>query len=152
HPRLLGFALLGGLAIVATPYFFLAPSAAWQPLFDILFIVVPLLAFYFVSRRFEYAADAGSIKLTGDPAAMITALVKLHHLNLMPLEWSKWNEKAMTHPSTVRRVRAIGHAAEMSEERVNELLARPYLVAPGAADEHYVAPRSVTHQKVFSSE
>lgn len=152
HPRLLGFALMGGLAMVMTPYFLLAPGPAWQPLFDVLFIVVPLSSFYFVSRRFEYAADAGSLRLTGDPAAMITGLVKLHHLNLMPLEWSKWSEKAMTHPSTVRRARAIGRAAEMSLDRVNQLLAAPYLPAPNAVEEHYLAPPSSLTPKVFSSE
>src|SRR5262249_15345489 len=152
HPQLLGFALMGGLAVVMMPYLMLAPSSTWQPLFDVLFITVPLLTLYFVSRRFEYAADAGSIRLTGDPAAMITGLVKLHHLNLMPLEWSKWSEKSMTHPSTVRRARAIGRAAEMSEERVNELLAAPYLPASGSCEEHYLAPRSVTNPKAFSSE
>jgi Zn-dependent protease with chaperone function len=152
HPQQLGFAMMGGLAVVMTPYLMLAPLSTWQPLFDVLFITVPLLSLYFVSRRFEYAADAGSIRLTGDPAAMITGLVKLHHLNLMPLEWSKWSEKSMTHPSTVRRARAIGRAAEMSEERVNELLAAPYLPTSGSSDERYAAPRSITNPKVFSSE
>jgi len=152
HPQLLGFALMGGLAVVMTPHLMLDLSPTWQPLFDVLFISVPLLTLYFVSRRFEYAADAGSIRLTGDPAAMITGLVKLHHLNLMPLEWSKWSEKSMTHPSTVRRARAIGRAAEMSEERVNELLAAPCLPASGSCEEHYLTPRSVTNPKAFSSE
>jgi heat shock protein HtpX len=152
HPRLLGFALLGGLAMVMTPYFFLAPGPNWQPVFDVLFIVVPLASFYFVSRRFEYAADSGSLQLTGDPAAMITGLVKLHHLNLMPLEWSKWSEKALTHPSTVRRARAIGRAAEMSPDRVDQLLAAPNLAAPDGAEEHYLAPPGSLRPKVFSSE
>jgi len=152
HPRLLGFALMGGLAGVMTPYVLLAPSPGWLPLFDILFIVVPLSSFYFASRRFEYAADAGSIKLTGDPAAMITALVKLHHLNLMPLEWSKWSESAMTHPSTLRRARAIGRAAKMSDDRVSELLAKPHLPAPDSIEHHYVALLGGATRKVFSSE
>ena len=152
HPQLLGFALLGGLAIVMTPYFFFAPSPKWQPLFDALFITVPLLSFYFVARRFEYAADRGSIELTGDPAAMITALVKLHQLNLMPLEWSKWSEKGLTHPSTVRRARAIGRSAAISEERVEELLATPFLPEPDLAEAHYAAPRTSAAAKLFSSE
>ena len=58
----------------------------------------------------------------------------------------------MTHPSTVRRARAIGRAAEMSEERVNELLAAPCLSASGSCEEHYLVPRSVTNPKAFSSE
>ena len=152
HPQLLGFALIGGLAAVMIPYVVLAPSESWQPLCDVLFIAVPLLSFYFVSRRFEFAADAGSIRLTGDPAAMITALVRLHQLNVMPLEWSKWSEKGMTHPSTVRRARAIGRAAAMTPERVTELLAAPFLPAAGSAQEHYAAPHPGFLTKVFSSE
>jgi Zn-dependent protease with chaperone function len=152
HPHLLGFALLSGLAVVMTPYFFFPPLRTWQPLFDLAFIAVPLLSFYFVSRRFEYAADIGSIKLTGDPAAMITALVKLHQLNLMPLEWSKWSEKGMTHPSTVRRARAIGRFAEMSEQRVKELLATPLLRAPGLPEAHYEVSHTSSPAKAFSSE
>ncbi|HKF25755.1 MAG TPA: M48 family metalloprotease, partial [Candidatus Acidoferrum sp.] len=152
HPRHLGSALMGGLALVAAPYFLLAPSPAWQPLFDILFVAVPLLTFYFVARRFEYAADAGSIKATGDPAAMITALVKTHHLNFMPLEWSKWSEKGMTHPSTVRRARAIGRAAEISDERVNQLLRATEASGDGSPEEHYAVSQKPQAAKVFSSE
>src|SRR5262249_6463200 len=131
HPQLLGFALMGGVVAVMTPYILFEPVRAWQPLFDLLFIAVPLLCFYFVSRRFAFAADSGAIRLTGDPAAMITGLVKLHQLNVMPLEWSKWSEKAMTHPSTVRRASAIGSAAAMTPERVKELLVAPFLPAAG---------------------
>ncbi len=125
HPRLLGFVLLGGVVAIAAPYFIVPWQPAIRPYFDLLFVTVPLLAFYFVSRRFEYTADATGAKLTGDPGAAITGLVKLHHLNLMPLEWSKWSEKGLTHPSTVRRAQAIGRASAMSEERIAELLATP---------------------------
>ena len=41
---------------------------------------------YFFSRRFEYAADAETVVLLQDPQACITALTKLNHLNLMPME------------------------------------------------------------------
>jgi hypothetical protein len=143
---------MSGLAVVVTPYFIFAPSPTWRPLFEVLFIAVPLLSFYFVSRRFEFAADAGSIRLTGDPAAMITALVKLHQLNVMPLEWSKWSEKGMTHPSTVRRAHAIGRAASMTEERISELLAAPFLAKPASLEEHYAAPHASSTAKVFSSD
>jgi hypothetical protein len=30
----------------------------FRPLFDVLVVFVPILTFYFLSRRFEYAADA----------------------------------------------------------------------------------------------
>jgi Zn-dependent protease with chaperone function len=153
HPRWLGAALCAGFALVAVPYFTLSWSPALQPLFDLLFIVAPLLTFYFVARRFEYAADAGAVRLTGDPAGMITALVKLHHLNLLPLEWSRWNERMMTHPSTVRRALAIGRAASISEERVRELLAIPSEEGreAGSQDFYLLPAHASAEGKVFST-
>src|SRR5258708_5486289 len=122
HPKLLGFAMMGGFALIAIPYFMLPWPQDWKPLFDVLFILVPLLAVYFVARRFEFTADATSVRTTGDPEALITCLVKLHRLNLMPLQWGRWNEKLMTHPSTVRRAESIARLSGLSNERLAELL------------------------------
>jgi Zn-dependent protease with chaperone function len=154
HPRWLGASLCAGFAVVAAPYFTFSWSPAWQPLFDLLFIVAPLLTYYFVARRFEFAADAGAVKLTGDPAAMITALVKLHHLNLLPLEWSRWNERMMTHPSTVRRALAIGRTAAISEERVRELLAIPAEEGgqAGSQDFYPLPAHASPDGKIFSTQ
>ncbi len=160
HPRFLGFALLGGFAAVAVPYFVFPWQPIWKPLFDILFIVVPLLTYYVIARRFEFTADATSVRLTGDPAAMITALVKLHRLNLLPLQWGKWNEKFLTHPSTIRRADAIARLANISSERIAQLVQEAVHSSSasenaGSADasQSYPlpAPASIA-QKVFSTE
>jgi Zn-dependent protease with chaperone function len=49
------------------------------------------LARFFWSRRFEYAADAGAVEVTGDPEAAISALFKLSQLNMLPIHWSNWS-------------------------------------------------------------
>src|SRR4029077_5667388 len=147
HPRLLGFALMGGFAAVAVPYFAYPWPPLWKPLFDVLFVVIPLLTYYFIARRFEFVADATSVRTTGDPEAMITGLVKLHRLNLLPLQWGKWNEKLLTHPSTVRRAEAIARVAQIPNSYVAQLLERsvqesasqPAAREPDVA-EHYPLP------------
>jgi len=160
HPRLLGFSLMGGLAAVAIPYFFFSGPAIWKPLFDVLFVAIPLLTYYFVARRFEFTADATSVRVTGDPEAMITGLVKLHRLNLLPLQWSKWSEKLLTHPSTVRRAHAIARLAQISDDRVAQLLAPSVQSVPSSpgegastASDHYPLPSPDNlKQKVFSTQ
>ena len=77
---------------------------------------------YALSRRFERQADAGAVSLTGDPEAMITALLKLSSLNLMPLSWGKGTGASLTHPSTIKRVQRIATQAQISQARVDELI------------------------------
>jgi len=77
---------------------------------------------YALSRRFERQADAGAVSLTGDPEAMITALLKLSSLNLMPLSWGKGTGASLTHPSTLKRVQRIAKQAQISQARVDELI------------------------------
>ena len=73
---------------------------------------------YFWSRRFEYAADAGAVTTTGDPRAAISALFKLSVLNMMPIHWSRWREKWLTHPSSMRRAQAIAKRAGIPFEEI----------------------------------
>ncbi|HEY1422928.1 MAG TPA: M48 family metalloprotease [Candidatus Acidoferrum sp.] len=160
HPRLLSFALMGGFAAVAVPYFSYQWPQLWKPLFDVMFVAIPLLTYYFIARRFEFVADATSVRATGDPEAMITGLVKLHRLNLLPLQWSKWNEKLLTHPSTVRRAEAIARVAQIPDTYVAQLLERSVQAsssqsagAENDVTEHYPLPSpDRLRQKVFSTE
>jgi Zn-dependent protease with chaperone function len=89
-----------------------------------IFYAILLLIYFFLSRRNEFAADAGSVKLTGNAEAMITALARITRLNTVPLQWSKLDEKLLTHPSTMRRIRRMANAAGISEGRVAELLSQ----------------------------
>jgi len=158
HPRLLGFALVGGYTAVAFPYFAFSPPPQWKPLFDLLFVAVPLLTYYFVARRFEFIADATAVGVTGDPESMITCLAKIHRLNSLPLHWNRWSEKFLTHPSTARRAQAIARLANLSNERVAQLLTEPVAssghlqIASDASLFYPLATSGSIAQKVFSTE
>jgi Zn-dependent protease with chaperone function len=78
-----------------------------------------------LSRRFEYSADAFAVTLTRDPEAMITALVKLAHLNLLPIKRNRFDETLLTHPSTLRRVRAIASTYGVPQQRLQMLIDNP---------------------------
>ncbi len=170
HPRKLTWAFLasiGGAVIVASGLARMGQGP--RPLFYAGGVLVPLIVAYFFSRRFEFAADATAVQLTGDPEASITSLVKLNRLNLLPIHWSKWNEKFLTHPSTMRRVRAIAGAAQIPVEQVPEMVrasdraaiqhasaatAGAGAKASGNAEEseRYALPQTITPEgKLFSS-
>jgi hypothetical protein len=103
-------------------------------------IILAIVTFFplFWSRRFEFAADAGAVQLTGDPRSAISALFKLSSLNMMPLHWSKWSEKWLTHPSSLRRAQAIARKAGIPLEQIQEIAA-----ASIARNDHYVLPATV---------
>jgi Zn-dependent protease with chaperone function len=107
-----------------------------------------ILAVFFVSRRNEFTADAGSVKLTGDAEALITGLAKVSRLNTMPIHWGKLDEKMLTHPSTLRRIRQLACANGISEARIPELLAQ----SADAPTDVYLVPSTVSPSgKVFST-
>jgi Zn-dependent protease with chaperone function len=85
-------------------------------------LMIPLLGMYYVSRRHEFAADRGSVRLTGDPEAMISALAKLARLNTIPLHWSRLNDPMLTHPSMQRRVSAVAKMSDVPAGRLTQLI------------------------------
>jgi Zn-dependent protease with chaperone function len=110
-------------------------------------VLLAIMLFYFFSRRFERAADAGAVTLTGDPEALITALAQVMRLNLLPMHWGKWDERMLTHPSTLRRVQAIAAQGGVSAERLQELLS-----SPGTDVERYSLPSTTAAEgRVFST-
>ena len=149
HPAKLGYAYVGGLFLaffalsLATPY--LHNSAVAR--YGLMFIIISIFP-YFWSRRFEYSADAGAVATTGDPRAAISALFKLSELNMMPIHWSKWSEKWLTHPSSLRRARAIAKRAGIPFEEI------PVIAREGAAETHsYAIPASAAlGSKVHSTQ
>jgi Zn-dependent protease with chaperone function len=167
HPRALLFHLgLSLLAFLLVPALvalavFLLPRAfdgwewdedrvrwlRWLPVLLPLLLLTGLAAVRtFRQRRFERAADAGAVALTGDAEALITALARLARLNLLPMQWGKWEGRLLTHPSTSGRIQAIAQAGGLSPERVRDLLAAE------AEAEHYALPPAVTRDdKVFST-
>jgi heat shock protein HtpX len=115
--------------------------------YGIALAVVTLLPLIW-SRRYEYAADAGAVELTGDPRSAISALFKLSSLNMMPLHWSKWSEKWLTHPSSLRRAQAIARKVGIPLEQIHEIAA-----AEITPTDHYVLPATVASgAKVLSTQ
>ena len=101
----------------------LARFGSWSQ-HDLVLLLAGLAGFYFLSRRFEHAADAGAVALAGDPEAKISALLKLNRLNLMPIQWDKVTGSWLTHPSTLHRVQRIAAESGMPAERLRQILDR----------------------------
>jgi Zn-dependent protease with chaperone function len=109
-----GFALA---SFVMSPFLF-----PFRPLFNVLVVFVPILTFYYLSRRFEYAADGAGVELTRDPETAIHALVNLHRITEAPMDCDKLTELFMTHPALARRARAIGEKGGISPDRTREAI------------------------------
>ncbi len=109
------FAVIALATFVMSPFLF-----PFRPLFDVLVVFVPILTFYFFSRRFEYAADAAGVELTRDPETAIHALVNLYRITEAPMHCDKLTELFMTHPALTRRARAIGAKGGISPDRTRE--------------------------------
>jgi Zn-dependent protease with chaperone function len=81
------------------------------------------------SQAHEHASDLRALELVDDPAALISALTKLHNLMRLPRRWGKRGEQQQTHPSLARRIRAIRDAAaarglEVAQPPVTEIIVR----------------------------
>jgi len=93
-----------------------------QCVFKFLAILVPVLLGYFISRRFEYAADGIALRFISDPESAIRALVALHLSSGGPARISRFHELLLTHPSLSKRIEAIVDAAHIPRERVAGVL------------------------------
>jgi Zn-dependent protease with chaperone function len=139
HPRKLSIAYLVGIFVVIGLTPFVTPYLHGSVILRYALIVGIVTLFpYFWSRRFEYAADAGAVEVTGDPQAAISALFKLAQLNMLPIHWSQWSEKWLTHPSSLRRAQAIARKAGIPLESIPEIAQ-----AATPADDRYPVPATV---------
>jgi hypothetical protein len=118
---------------IATPFGMESPLLRYS----LILAIVTFLPLFW-SRRFEYAADSGAVEVNGDPRSAISALFKLSSLNMMPLHWSKWSEKWLTHPSSLRRAQAIARKAGIPVEQIQEIAS-----ASIAQTDHYILPATV---------
>jgi Zn-dependent protease with chaperone function len=126
------------------------------PQHDFVLVMLGLAGFYFLSRHFEYVADATAVRLTGDPEAQIMGLLKVHHLNRTPIQWSKASGSWLTHPSTVRRAERIAAAGGMSSARVHEILQEYEQQSRSGqrqdpALEHYSIPAASDPERIHST-
>jgi STE24 endopeptidase len=122
HPQKLSTAMAVSMGVAVSLLLSLSGSQLSSPFarYGLMFAMITLVPFFW-SRRFEYAADANAVATTRDPQGAISALFKLSSLNMHPLQWSKWSEKWLTHPSMHRRIEAIAKKTSLSAERVSEI-------------------------------
>jgi len=91
---------------------------------DFVLVMLGLMGFYFLARHHEKVADETAVRLTNDPEAQITGLLKVNRLNFVPIQWGKAGGIWMTHPATVSRVQRIAAAGGMAPERLQQILAQ----------------------------
>jgi hypothetical protein len=94
------------------------------PELDLIFFLFGLSLFYLQSRYMENTADAGAVRLTGDPEAVITGLLKLGRLNLLPVQWGPVTGSLLTHPSTLKRVQRVARVGQLSPDRLQQILSQ----------------------------
>jgi len=97
-------------------------GVALLPFAEIAVILGPLITIYYLSRQFEFAADAFAVDFTGDPEAAIRALVNLHKIHEVPAQSDRFSELFMTHPPLARRTAAIAKTGRVPTERLERIL------------------------------
>lgn len=106
-------------------------AMALQPLAEITVIFGPLVAIYYLSRRFEYAADRIAVDSTGEPEIAIKALANLHTIHEVPAQCDRFTGLFMTHPSLADRVQAIARAGHIPTERLSKIMDEAFGVHQG---------------------
>jgi Zn-dependent protease with chaperone function len=95
---------------------------------DLLLICGPPMLLYLVSRRFEYAADQGSVALTNRPDMAIRALAGLYRETSAPVSCNRVLALFQTHPPLLPRVREIARAWMLPLSEVDAILKDHHLV------------------------
>jgi Zn-dependent protease with chaperone function len=96
--------------------------APLRPFVDFCLILGPVLAFYYWSRRHEYAADRAAVEFTHDPETGIRALASLYRITQAPTDSNALTELFMTHPSFRHRAQAIALVGKMPHEHLDCLI------------------------------
>ena len=88
-------------------------------------VVLPVI-FYLAAlrgvRKREFQADAGAVRLAGDPRALIGALARIARSSQRPLPLNPVAEWFSTHPSTLKRIRAMAAAGGIPQAELETLL------------------------------
>jgi hypothetical protein len=123
HARMGSLIIVAGFSAMSL-LMFKIPSRMIQfrPLLDITVVYLPLIGFYYASRRAEFEADREAVLFSGDPETAIRALANLYQSTSVPVRCSKISELFQTHPSLIRRVSAIARAGELPKERMAKVL------------------------------
>jgi Zn-dependent protease with chaperone function len=84
-------------------------------------VLIPVLVFYSVSRRLEFAADRIAVELTGDGEIAIRALANLYWRSGVPADCNTFDELFQPHPSLRKRIEAIALAGKVPLESVTRI-------------------------------
>jgi Zn-dependent protease with chaperone function len=98
-------------------------------------------------RHNEYEADLHAVEVTGEPAALITALTRLHRIGGTPLSWTRFEELFYTHPATTRRIAALARRGGLRRAEVAELVCD----TEADGDRYSVPSTAIAGNVVFSS-
>ena len=110
--RLMSRALITGGALLTPLVHMVAPSIA-----GLACIAWPAVALFTIAvlvrdrQQQETASDVRAIAITGNPEALVRALVKLHAIARVPRRWDADLERHLSHPSLKRRIQSIRAAA-----------------------------------------
>jgi Zn-dependent protease with chaperone function len=112
------------VTLVIICFFFPPNLIQFRPLLNFFLLLLPMLTFYFFSRRFEYAADKSSVEFTHDAKAAIRALDNLYDFTQAPTRCNRIAEVFQTHPSLEHRAAAISEICGRPVENSSEVVAR----------------------------
>ena len=110
--RLICRSLVVGGAVLTPVVKLLVPSVLWLACTAWPLVVLIAIAVLVHDRqKHETASDLRACALTGNPEALVRALVKLHAMARVPRRWDADLERHMSHPSLKRRIQDIRAAA-----------------------------------------
>jgi heat shock protein HtpX len=110
--RLICRSLVAAGALLTPLQLLLVPSLAWLTCSAWPLVVLTSIAVLVHDRqKHETASDLRAIALTGNPEALVRALVKLHAMARLPRRRDADLERQMSHPSLKRRIQDIRAAA-----------------------------------------
>lgn len=93
-----------------------------RPIAQFVVIFGPLAVIYYFSRRFEYSADRVEVEFTGEPEIAIRSLLNLSKAGEVPMQYAKFSEFFMTHPSLARRLNAMAKIGQITAQQLSSLL------------------------------
>jgi len=123
HARKHLLLILGIFSILTILLFrFSLYAAHLRPLAQIAVIFGPLGIIYYFSRQFEYSADRVEVEFTGEPELAIRSLLNLHKAGEGPMQYTRFSELFMTHPSLAHRIEAMARIGQIPPPQLERIL------------------------------
>jgi Zn-dependent protease with chaperone function len=114
----------GMYVLIAFGLFISAPvPQQYRSSLSVAVILLPLLLRDWFSRRLEFAADQEAVRFTREPETAIRALARLLRSNDLPPQRGSFIQLFTTHPFFLQRARAVARFGDVSNARLNKILA-----------------------------